>query len=272
MKQRKGVFRTDLAYEECDEPLNSEEFSYFKEEENGVTMNHVKIHKEHNVLKRVVGDYYGMEFKDIYNEEVRKQLVISGKKILSKLLEKIPYEKVLVVGLGNEDVVADALGSKVCKLVIVSGHTSQSPKVAVIAPKVKAQTGMDTVEYIQSVTGMFHPDVVIVIDALLTASIARLNRVIQMTNTGIQPGSGISKRTNSLDKQTLQVDVIAIGISTVIDIESLVGNYVDIDEDIQKRIEQECNVMVTLKEMDFELLYLANILADIINETLFKKA
>ena len=99
--------------------------------------------------------------------------------------------------------------------------------VSSIEPGVMAKTGMETAEIIGGVVKETEPDVLIAVDALAARSIKRLNRTIQITNTGIQPGSGVGNHRNALTKETLGVPVIAIGIPTVVDAATIVGDALE---------------------------------------------
>lgn len=266
---KKQFYRTDLVYEEFDKEVSTDTYRYSKKHFGDIKCNHVKIENEKNEFNRVVGDYIGVEFCNIDTEESRNELVNVCVDQF-KLFLKTKYKRFLIVGLGNEEVIADALGNKVCKQLYVNAHLNKDRQVAVITPGVMGQTGLDTVSFIKSIVTMYNPDVVIAIDALATKDIKRLNRVIQITNTGIQPGSGIGNFQKSLDKQTLGIDVIAIGVSTVIDIVSIVNQVVsEMTDEMYKLIHDEFPLMVTPKEMDYELSFLANILARVINTALF---
>ena len=269
MNDKKQYFRTDLAYEDFENEITNDSYSYKKFVYKDIKCNHVKIQNSENEFNRTVGDYIGIEFNNLDTEERRNQLVDICVKQLKSLFDK-HYQRVLVVGLGNEEVIADALGNKVCKQLYVNAHLHDDIQVAVIAPGVKGQTGLETVSLVQSIVNLYKPDLVIAIDALATKDIKRLNRVIQITNTGIQPGSGIGNYQKSLDENTLGVKVVAIGVSTVIDILSIVNQVVyEMTDEMYQTIQENYQLMVTPKEMDYELLNLAYILARVINTALF---
>lgn len=267
MNGKKKSFRTDIAYEELFEEVENEDCSYHVKRIQDVVVNHVKVHKEQNCLDKVVGDYIGIEFNELQDASIRKQIIEVCTLYLKDLLEQIyPIKKVLIVGLGNKDVIADALGCRTCEQLLVSAHLNLERKVAVFTPGVVGQTGLDTVQMVKSIVDFYKPDIVIAIDALATKDIKRLNRVIQITNTGIQPGSGIGYSKGSIDKHTMGVNVIAIGVSTVIDIVSIVSQVVN-DGDFT--IDEQWDLIVTPKEMDYELMYLSNIVSTVINDSLF---
>ena len=148
---------------------------------------------------------------------------------LAKRLKKLLFgkKKLLFIGLGNGEVTPDALGSLVIKNLFVTRHLTGwkeiegCPVVAALAPGVMAQTGMETGEIVEGIVKKIHPDALVVIDALAAKSSERLNRTIQISNTGIEPGSGVGNHRNEITEKTMGVPVIAIGVPTVISIPSL---------------------------------------------------
>ncbi len=148
---------------------------------------------------------------------------------LAKRLKKLLFgkKKLLFIGLGNGEVTPDALGPLVIKNLFVTRHLTGwkeiegCPVVAALAPGVMAQTGMETGEIVEGIVKKIHPDALVVIDALAAKSSERLNRTIQISNTGIEPGSGVGNHRNEITEKTMGVPVIAIGVPTVISIPSL---------------------------------------------------
>ena len=159
-----------------------------------------------------------------YHREISKELA----KHIRKL---VPMEKeltALVVGLGNREVTPDALGPDVVSNLRITRHVIQeygvqsmgreyANSISGLVPGVMAQTGMETLEIIKGVVDETKPDVVFAVDALAARSTKRLNRTIQITDTGINPGSGVGNHRNGLSEETLGVKVIGIGVPTVVD-------------------------------------------------------
>jgi len=136
---------------------------------------------------------------------------------------------ILVVGLGNKEVTPDSLGPLVTEYMSVfdcGGEAVGNLKVTAIAPGVMAQTGMETAEIIRGIVSSVHPDAVIAIDALAARSSARLNTTIQLSNTGINPGSGVGNHRMGLTIETIGVPVIAVGIPTVIETATIVHDAI----------------------------------------------
>ena len=150
--------------------------------------------------------------------------------VLDRLIQK--EEKVLVVGLGNKEVTPDALGPLVVEHLFITRHLKKESllqincekEVSAIVPGVMAQTGMETQEIIRGVVEQTKPDVVIAIDALAARNSNRLNKTIQISNTGIAPGSGVGNYRQALTKETIGVPVIAIGVPTVISVPAIVND------------------------------------------------
>ncbi len=110
--------------------------------------------------------------------------------------KKFEISKILVIGLGNREIISDALGPYVASKLLVTAHLYENEdkaylkgtrNVAVLSPGVMGQTGMESFSIVKSVTQMYHPDLIIAIDALATRNLNRINRVIQLNDTGIQP-------------------------------------------------------------------------------------
>lgn len=140
----------------------------------------------------------------------------------------------LVVGLGNSDITPDALGPLVISQVIATRHLhdalpeghelKQLNHVSALAPGVLGQTGIEVAEIVRSICDSIKPDCVIVIDALACSDVSRLGSTIQLTDTGISPGSGVQNRRKELSEATLGIPVIAIGVPTVVDMHTIVEN------------------------------------------------
>lgn len=140
----------------------------------------------------------------------------------------------LVVGLGNREVTSDSLGPKVADHLFITRHMMKEfgpdifgksqKQVSAIVPGVMAQTGMESSEIIQGILQETRPDFVIAVDALAARSTRRLNRTIQITDTGISPGSGVGNHRNPLTQKALGIPVIGIGVPTVVDAVTIVND------------------------------------------------
>ena len=145
---------------------------------------------------------------------------------------------ILVVGLGNRKVTPDALGPYVADNLNITRHIVKEygkyamgmervNLISAIVPGVMGQTGMETVEIIRGVAKETKPDVIIAIDALAARSSKRLNRTIQIADTGIHPGSGVGNHRSAITKETVGVPVIAIGVPTVVDAATIVNDTME---------------------------------------------
>lgn len=138
--------------------------------------------------------------------------------------------KVLVVGLGNRDITPDNLGSLVAGQILCTRHikklavdfdTSDLCDVSCIAPGVLGQTGIEAADVASSLLGRVEPDVIIAVDALACSELDNLGTTVQLSDTGISPGSGVANTRGELSKRTLGVPCIAIGVPTVVDMSTI---------------------------------------------------
>lgn len=180
--------------------------------------------------------------------------------VAKELSRMLPKEgAILVVGLGNSMMTPDALGPKATQQIIATRHipkqvTQQTGLenlrcVATIAPGVLGQTGIETSEIVGSIIRDLQPAAVIVIDALAAHSLSRLGNTIQISDSGISPGSGVLNSRKELSSQTLGVPVISIGIPTVVDGGTLAMDLLGTD-DSGKIPEQAYATMVTPRDID----------------------
>lgn len=208
---------------------------------------------------------YHQEISDILAREIRKLLSDPDKE-----------QSILVVGLGNREVTADSLGPNVVDNLFINRHIvleygkvaynrSKMHMVSSLVPGVMAKTGMESAEIIRGVIEQTSPDQVIVIDALAARSTKRLNRTIQITNTGIHPGSGVGNHRNALTKESLNVPVMAIGVPTVVDAATIVGDAVG---EYPSSLSELGNMYVTSKDVDFQVQQISHILCDALNKAL----
>ncbi|MBP1561185.1 MAG: GPR endopeptidase [Oscillospiraceae bacterium] len=180
-------------------------------------------------------------------------------------------KNVLVAGLGNSDITPDALGPLVVSRIIATRHLqNELPEghylkklnhVTAIAPGVLGQTGIEAAEVIRSLCDTVKPDCVIVIDALACSDVSRLGTTIQLTDTGISPGSGVQNRRKELSEITLGIPVIAIGVPTVVDMHTIVENITGNPPD--KHLP---NMMVTPRDVDKLIERAARLIAYSINK------
>lgn len=143
----------------------------------------------------------------------------------------------LIVGLGNWNVTPDALGPMTAEKILVTSHLFKLEhetvekgyrSVASVTPGVMGVTGIETSDIIFGIVEKFKPDFVIAIDALASRSIDRINETIQLSDSGIHPGSGVGNKRKELSKETLGIPVIAIGVPTVVDAATITSDTIDL--------------------------------------------
>ena len=185
------------------------------------------ILKNNNSLGKKEGKYVTISFNDITDSNNFNKVLNIFKKELLKMIQYCKIkdnDKCLIIGLGNGKIISDALGSKCLENIIVTRHLyllnnvdKKYRNTAILEPSVMGVTGIDSFEIIMSTIEEIKPDFVIAIDSLCAADIRRLNKTIQITSSGITPGSGIGNTRKELSRDTLGVNVIAIGVPTVVD-------------------------------------------------------
>jgi spore protease len=185
---------------------------------------------------------------------------------------EIKDKSIMIVGLGNRAVTADALGPKVIDHLAVTRHilsvygkeaySKEVPSISAMEPGVMAKTGIETSEMVAGVVQKTKPDYLIVIDALAARSTKRLYTTIQISNTGISPGSGVGNHRNAINEETVGIPVLAIGIPTVVDAATIVGDACEawwheslkepgpFPEEVKKYFRELKNMYVTTKEID----------------------
>ena len=169
-------------------------------------------------MGKAVGTYVSMELPD-RRGKVRTQAAAQLADHLRRLLPEDIRSGVLVAGLGNRAVTPDALGSKTAEALLVTAHlTEQFPffrPVWVPCPGVKGQTGMESLDVVRGVLDRVRPSCLIAVDALAAADAARIGRTVQLSDAGIQPGSGVGNRRAGFSRGSLGLPVLALGVPTV---------------------------------------------------------
>ena len=222
---------TDLAIELVDKYKQKNCFE-------NVKVTNIKLtDEEGKKINKKVGTYVTIEFEDVtdYNnkENVKIVFVEELKKLISPLSLK-DENLILIVGLGNRKSTPDSLGPLVVDGVLVTNHLAiygnmeqGFKRVCAISPGVMGETGIETSDLLLNLTSFLKPNLVITIDALAASSVERLNKTIQMTDAGINPGSGVGNKRKEISKDTLNVPVIAIGVPTVVDATSIVSDTIN---------------------------------------------
>lgn len=146
---------------------------------------------------------------------------------LHKDLKLTKESKVLVVGLGNKTITPDAIGPFAIDAMQNRKLNEDIENFILYAPGVTGQTGFETSDFIKALADKIKPDLIIVIDALATKSSSRLCKTIQITDTGIHPGSGVGNERTEVSKEVLGAPVTAIGIPTVVDATVIIADAVE---------------------------------------------
>ena len=289
--------RTDLALEATERfteenvEVRGVEIHEDYNEEKDIRTTVVKITTENGArtMGRPQGSYITIEAPglSVHDEDYHREISEELSTHLRKLIDLKKEKSVLVVGLGNAAITADALGPQVVDNLLMTRHIikeyglrgikhEKMHRISGIAPGVMAQTGMETAEIVQGIVSETKPDVVVAIDALAARSVRRLSRTIQITDTGIHPGSGVGNHRNGLTEENLQVKVIGIGVPTVVDAATIVHDSMahlldTLEETEQKEFLDEMiapnlySMFVTPKDVDETIKYLSFTISEGLN-------
>ena len=280
-------YRTDLAIE-CQEILDeSAGIQMEKIEYNGgIRVTRIKIISQEAAKKmgKPVGSYITLEEDGVLEEEdgIKEKTAKAVAGELGQLLRVDYTLKVLVAGLGNSLVTPDRLGPETAAKVRVTRHLfvifdadgdEEMSNVSCIIPGVTGSTGMETAEVIKKAAEIVKPDVVIVIDSLAARDIDRVSTTIQLTDTGIQPGSGMGNHRAGINEENIGVPVLAIGVPTVIDIKTILRDALEENLDSAEAVEKylsdyDRQMIVTSTDIDILVKDFSDIIADGINKTL----
>ena len=239
-------------------------------------LTHVRIHSEEGsrLMGKPKGDYITLE-----SEKLKENDAECHEKIIKILAENIcslvkfsEDDCILVAGLGNWNITPDALGPKVVSKILVTRHLQGTlPEeieetvrpVAAVSPGVMGITGIETGEILKGIVDKLHPSLLIAIDALAARRSNRINAAIQMSDTGVAPGAGVGNQRMMLDKESLGIPVIAIGLPTVVDAATLVNDTMDrILEEMMQQTEKGSEFYKTLQSLEQEEKY--QMIADIL--------
>lgn len=250
----KIIVRTDLAVEANEEAMNGTgrikgiRLRESTKSRMGVRVTELQVvnHMGEIAIRRPKGTYLTIEADELadgdedYSKEVITTLAGYIYKLLKRMNRNVKPQRILVIGLGNRNITSDSLGPAVVDNIYIAIDDDLDAGVCTLSPGVMAQTGIETAGIIKGVVSQVKPDVCIAIDALAARNAKRLNSTIQLSDQGINPGSGVGNHRTGITKETIGVPVLAIGVPTVIDaggmIEGADKMYVtpkDIDSDIK---------------------------------------
>ena len=270
-----------------------------RDEKSGakITVVEIKDEKGSKAMKKPKGTYITIESEELlHDEEDNENLLLCICKELERMVKGLRKKRVLIAGLGNRYVTSDSLGPRMVEEIFVTRHYEnefgrdfmkkhQYGNVSAIAPGVMGQTGMEAGEVLKGVVEKTHPELVIVVDALAARSLSRVCTTVQLTDTGISPGSGIGNVRKALSKETLGVPVVAVGIPTVVDARTIISDHLEQvrtkqgyrewerEQFIREVLQEETkNLFVTPKNVDESVRILAKGLAKVMNYCLQKKS
>ena len=240
VKDNKTMMYTDLAVEiqeECSGrqgEIPGVVLEQYKEDGKGIRVTKIQIQTADGAKRmgRPIGNYMTLESADKEHSYEHSDKNLSGTKLpdtnllasyINGLLPSSAHS-FLIVGLGNANMTADALGPLTIEKMAQSGMASYT---SMIVPGVFAQTGMESCEIIHGIVQQTSPDCIITIDALAARSAFRLGTTVQLTDTGIRPGSGVGNARKGITKENMKIPVIAIGIPTVVSAAAIVSDAMD---------------------------------------------
>ncbi len=245
-----------------------------EQRQKGVTVTTVEIldRRGEEALHKPVGKYLTLELHE-YSRKGRDCLPRSAE-VLSRCLRPLlglrKHQSVLVVGLGNEAVTPDAIGPKVVRQLLVTRHlVGQLPTlfggyrpVSAVMPGVLGMTGVESAELVAGVAGRVRPDCILAVDALAARELRRVCTTVQLTDTGITPGSGVQNTRTAFTRARFGVPVVAVGVPTVADVETLLrdgGSRLT-----ERQLERLCGgrrMMVTPQDIDAAVNRIARLVA-----------
>ncbi len=270
--------RTDLALEKREilgkkepEGVESSEFS-----EGGVSFTKIKIinKKGSKILGKPIGTYITAEIPQLMKNPINDEETIEA--IANQLRNLIPKNgAVLVAGLGNTDITPDAVGPKSVSMVLATRHIDKSlseeiglgelRSVAGFIPGVLGRTGLEAAESVKGIAASIEPSAVIVVDALAARRLSRLGTTVQISDTGIIPGSGVGNVRKEITERSVGVPVISVGVPTVVDVGTLVNDLTGSKSELS---EENRNMIITPREIDIVIERASELIGMAINKAL----
>ncbi len=268
--------RTDITLERHellnDNKCQGVSFNQEKNEKAVITTIEIFNEKGEEALGKPKGKYITVDLPEFSHESelFDSRLTAITQTIKALLPEKA--ETVLVAGLGNENITPDALGPLCAKQIFATRHIGKGLEkdlglpalhpVAAVSTGVLGQTGIETAEYIKGIVKLVNPDAVIVVDALASRKLSNLGKTVQLSDTGITPGAGVGNYRKTIDKSTLGVPVISIGVPTVVDGRTIIHDLTQNKQEISNEADE---MMVTPRDIDTVIERAAKLLALAIN-------
>ena len=255
--------RTDLALEAteiCEEQSTALDGVVVDTKElEDCTVTTVEIINEtgSKIMNKEIGKYITLEsdLMKFDDDDSREKVINYLKDELIDVFGTDQSKRTLVIGLGNWNITSDALGPRAVSKTLVTRHNFKNynkdydddfSEVAALSPGVMGITGIETVEIVKSIVDKIKPDRVVAIDALASRKMDRVNATIQISTGGIAPGGGVGNKRKALDKSYLGVDVIAIGVPTVVDAATLTIDVLDLAIDNLMEVSKESSGFYTM--------------------------
>lgn len=256
--------RTDLAVEAREiagDRVSGVDFKTYSENGLEISRLTVKTEKARQTLGKEIGTYITIALPSLTDNfsAADKRLVTIG----SEIRRLLPVNGlILVAGLGNEEITPDSLGPKTALKVLATRHISgeiarasgldKLRPVAVMNTGVTGQTGIETGEYILSIVKRIRPNAVVAVDALASRRLERLGTTLQISDAGISPGAGVGNHRTKINKETVGVPVISVGVPTVVDVQTLAGDLLGGGlGDKSEKLPKLCKSMVVIpREID----------------------
>ncbi len=298
--------RTDLAlevresFEDDDVEIRGVVLEEEQDEENEIKVTKVIIKDEQGAkaMGKPIGNYITIEAPKLKDSDdsYHKPVMCQIGRYIKELAKGLEDKHVLVAGLGNRNLTADALGPQVVEHLFVTRHLvnefgkefakrNKMEAVSAISPGVMGQTGMESSEILKGIIKQTEPDLLIVIDALAARSVSRLTTTIQITDTGISPGAGVGNNRNALNIESIGIPVIAIGVPTVVDAATIVDDIMEgalrnkgfSEEEVYQFLaemndRQVNNMFVTPKNIDDSIHRISYTISEALNSLFYQDA
>ncbi|MDO5522069.1 MAG: GPR endopeptidase [bacterium] len=297
--------RTDLAleeretFEDDDVEIKGVVLEEDYDEDTDIKLTRVIIKDERGAkaMRKPIGTYITIEAPRISGSDEGYHKPVSNlvAAYLEELTNGVEGKHILVAGLGNRNLTADALGPQVIDNLFVTrqlikefgdefAKRNRLEMMSAISPGVMGQTGMESSEILRGIIKETKPDMLVVIDALAARSVSRLNTTIQITDTGISPGAGVGNNRNALNKDSLGIDVIALGVPTVVDAQTIVDDRMEnalrkkgfSEEEVYQFLNEMTdrdveNMFVTPKNIDDSIHRISYCISEAINSVFYKE-
>ncbi|HHW68963.1 MAG TPA: GPR endopeptidase [Tenericutes bacterium] len=262
----KYEIRTDLAIESIEENENIEGIKSVVEKVGDIKITNVVVDKKgSSVINKKIGMYITIEFDDVTDKDNKEKVIEVFSFYFNRMLRELNLtdnKSCMIIGLGNSSSTPDALGPLVVEDIVVTKHLFELGcvgkgfrNVCAINPGVMGKTGIETSNMVKSIVESEKPDFLIVVDALASKSLDRVNKTIQMSDAGINPGSGIGNNRKEISKEVLGIPVIAIGVPTVVDAVTIVSDTINFMHKhysyMKKNINNPVNRLIPLSSINY---------------------